>query len=1173
WKIRDTIDLRLGPEGSSFDVNNARAVAVTPDLSYAFVTGFNRYIKDQPSHDPYVRPRGPAGGNVGIIRDPFRIFLVPGSGTLIAGTRPIPWSFPDNLVISPDGHTLWAGYYGTHAIFAFDVDEIKRTVEGKVTSAFTGRPVSLDDLQIRPIDDMNGLIDLKAQYWQDFNGVFGVPHDNPPGSNPRGPIASGGLPQGLAVQNNFLRLIAPLGIEPNRTPAFLWDFSGVDVAKVSLYVSVFPAGQGLMPEDRLFKFPDPDLAKRGITADLLAVNGDFNPNRIVTRTWYGPQMGHQLPPTHTLTAGQTYYWAVEAISTTGQRNVKFGQFVTDRVKPERSDAFSSVTIITHGFDLPSLTKGFGAEQPVGKKFFQLGAQIARSGSLGPLNEAGGGLLMAYTRAGGQWVPVYEDGYALNAGVDPKAFVGRPLVLVNNWIQESFISESGFSDAAADAFFASLVMLDKKTDGALFRSPIHLIGQSRGTIVTSELAQRLGTHLTGDKRPPDIHMTLLDPHDFKQDSLNVRIDFFLKGLESLGQLLFKDPTFFGAAGRVLTQLPNSIAKATGNERLWYGNFFEPKIQVWDSVDFSDSYFQTVPVNDECDPPLKRAGCLTITPGGRDIPETPTEKLKFPDGGIPDIRGFMGSPVGDPDRVRSRAGFTKDRDLEADLPIFGRIGFGVGRVHLRVFPWYAGTTDLSIQRFSLKDADWDFFQEDLFRRRSDRRYERLFDKDFYNAQSPPQPELPWYTPDHRIAQQVFTRGLGAPSSVGDPDAPWEGIGTGWFHSVLGGGRSLRPTPVSDRIPITFDNSAAGLSGDLPVPSIFNGNFDAGLRPFKRRFPILFYEIPGWSYQNSDTADVPTFNFDSLQLVDRCPDPDDRNKGSQCAETSTPTDEKKATDFALQLGVPPKVETEAVLHIVQDAIRAALNTSAETNSAAAQAAAEVVKILKLAGYDKVAIPFAKPLTQLTHNRMYVPDWARYLRLDAKVTKEGGDDVLQVIFRKAPFNENNKGVTQFFAVKEITNGWTTHYVKVPDGFAGETATVILRLCNTDPAEQNNPEDSCSGVDSEVLVDDVFFATLVPFDDDPPGDSDGNGDPDDQDGVVLFFERDAGGSGSGPAPGAGQLPESASLPSATAASNTVVRIGDKHTLTYKGSRFFAQTVRVTVQRNDFLVLVRSVNG
>ncbi|TAE22590.1 MAG: DNA/RNA non-specific endonuclease [Oscillatoriales cyanobacterium] len=48
--------------------------------------------------------------------------------------------------------------------------------------------------------------------------------------------------------------------------------------------------------------------------------------------------------------------------------------------------------------------------------------------------------------------------------------------------------------------------------------------------------------------------------------------------------------------------------------------------------------------------------------------------------------------------------------------------------------------------------------------------------------------WYTPDHTNAS--FTQG--------DTKAPWEGIGTGWFDSVLGGGSQLRPYFDSQPIP---------------------------------------------------------------------------------------------------------------------------------------------------------------------------------------------------------------------------------------------------------------------------------------------------------------------------------------------------------------------------------------
>ncbi|MCC3427705.1 MAG: DNA/RNA non-specific endonuclease [Microcoleus sp. PH2017_01_SCD_O_A] len=92
--------------------------------------------------------------------------------------------------------------------------------------------------------------------------------------------------------------------------------------------------------------------------------------------------------------------------------------------------------------------------------------------------------------------------------------------------------------------------------------------------------------------------------------------------------------------------------------------------------------------------------------------------------------------------------------------------------------------------------------------------------------------WYTPDHTNAS--FTQG--------DIKAPWEGIGTGWFHSVLGGGSQLRPyfdggkktkSELSNfenylknnRVSVLEDNTySARMRGDYAVPTLFNGNFDA-------------------------------------------------------------------------------------------------------------------------------------------------------------------------------------------------------------------------------------------------------------------------------------------------------------------------------------------------------------
>ena len=102
----------------SFDVNNGQAIAYLPEdarkdthgrhPAYAFVTGFNFYREGDPSANPCHPdriPGLPAGGSIGIIRDPAGLF-----GKVVAVTRPIPYAFPDNLVLSPDGEYLYAAY-------------------------------------------------------------------------------------------------------------------------------------------------------------------------------------------------------------------------------------------------------------------------------------------------------------------------------------------------------------------------------------------------------------------------------------------------------------------------------------------------------------------------------------------------------------------------------------------------------------------------------------------------------------------------------------------------------------------------------------------------------------------------------------------------------------------------------------------------------------------------------------------------------------------------------------------------------------------------------------------------------------------------------------------------------------------------------------------------------
>ena len=274
-------------------------------------------------------------------------------------------------------------------------------------------------------------------------------------------------------------------------------------------------------------------------------------------------------------------------------------------------------------------------------------------------------------------------------------------------------------------------------------------------------------------------------------------------------------------------------------LFRSDFREPKVQVWKNVTFADNYYQTVPT----------LSGSTFTPAGRNIPNLPsTEKgtapgLKFPrEGwrsenpdpnarllGEPDLSAFLGTNKSNSDYTNSRAGFTRETD-----PVIG-----TGGVHGRVVSWYGGTSDLLPTNFPSNE---NLEVNPVFRRRGDGYREQLFDKDFSfggTVLTGPARVSPWYTPE-----------TGFPKH-GVDTAPWEGIGTGWFYSALGGGYSSRPKTNVERIPLDFDNTYdARMRGDAAVPTLFNGNFDAVFDPKGVTRTPLSKGLPGWSFHNGQS-----------------------------------------------------------------------------------------------------------------------------------------------------------------------------------------------------------------------------------------------------------------------------------------------------------------------------------
>jgi hypothetical protein len=782
-------NLLLGSVSDYFDVNEGVAVTIMKDGRYAFVAGRNSR-----QNNPEEFPDAHKGGNIGIIKDP----LGP-NPQLVAATRPIPGSLTNNVALSSDDKYLIASYptqeLGGNA-YVFNVEEMIKAIENPGNYKLDGRDRGVGsvgfvttaaqnatpaDLARVPIDDINPLVSIAADFeitggnWIN-NFTFSVPD----GTN-RAPIGIGGNPKGLAIASakNWLELKGSIGNSESENnpliPTFKWDIKGKDdgecglptldpnkdIHEVNLYVSVFPERKGLLPGDRW-----PGLE------DLTSAQ-DYNPNRILTAkwskntgnwTWNGERKPGNfeeftLPPSLMLTAGQKYHWAVEALGENGKQ-LGIGQPVTGEFKTllptvKNSNTFSSVTVLTRGLE-PGEPEH---SQLIDNQLNGVAKHIYKEG----------GAVQKYNSATGKWQSVIPQGndWIFNNAVQSPQY-GKPLVLLANWMDEikpHQLYNSGFTEAAADVLFASMVQLNLenggqvgnqgilydstgkliRTQGAVFNSPLHFVGCGQGAVVNSEIVQRLGTFLPdagGTSRANrDLQMTTIDPYDYDDNS------------------------FSG----------------------YYQTIFDPEIKVWNNVTYADNYYQTEGIGN--------------TINGRELSGTNWKS---------DWNVSLGN----------RAGFTPDN--------------GEAASHRAALAWYAGTANLNESQFPSENG------ETIYRRLGD-----LAENNIADATKT------WYTPDHTDAS--FTQG--------NEKAPWEGIGTGWFNSVLGGGSQLRPyfdggkknkSELGDfedylknnRVSVYEDNTPIpAMRGDFAVPTLFNGNFDAIF------YPNSIQNIPGWYSNRTD------------------------------------------------------------------------------------------------------------------------------------------------------------------------------------------------------------------------------------------------------------------------------------------------------------------------------------
>ena len=813
-------NLSLGDTSDYFDVNEGTSITITNNGEYGFVTGRNgtNFGSGIESVDGVQ-----AGSNIGIIVDPLGTnphlvaatrpipvglindLVLSADGRYLSASsigRNSVFVFDVQEIIktieSPENYVIDILGRSDLGYPAYFVDERSETSRRDV---YTSHPTSAENLTSFPIDDINPAISVGSDYkiiegdWISNQFTYGVPD-----GVKDAPIATGGGPLGLAASpSHWLHLLGP-GANSNLQPSFTWNFDipSNDIQQVNLFVSSLPEGEGLLPSDRVINLGDstflPSLSEQQklnlLTRRTLGYD-DFNPNRILTATWTKETNSWLLEDGTTftgtansltqfvlgndrrLTAGQTYYIGVQAVDVRGHSNLEFGEFRT--TSQPSNNPFSSVTVLTHGFTLDKPDAG------IDKGYYDIADKITSVNGDLPSQK---GLILRYDKKSGLWIPVDNHGGILDNLTENKMpgdvgylstlashiesdYVNHnvPLVLIPEWNTngESIVPDSGFTEAAADSFYASIVGLDQalggevglhdaagkltqlydakgdliRKQGDIFNSPLHFIGFSRGTVVNSEIIQRLGTFypyaggridvkgmpvLGADgKRARDLQMTTIDPHDFYKESL--KVDLVVPFTPILAD--FRD-------------------------------FHEPKVQVWSNVTFADNYYQT----------LANPNGFTWTPNCRLI-----------EGADVNIK------------LNGRSGFTWDNLI--------------GGPHNEVLDWYTGTLNVGLSKtdvvYQKPNSSSNLFEPI---------YNLLGDKDL--SQLLPQGVnvtnlVPWYS---------------AQGSSG------EGIGEGWSYSVLGGGQRPNIN-LSGRVSVDFNNTDSKINkGDYTVPTLFNGNFDVGL-----------------------------------------------------------------------------------------------------------------------------------------------------------------------------------------------------------------------------------------------------------------------------------------------------------------------------------------------------------
>ncbi|WP_301100271.1 hypothetical protein, partial [Propionivibrio sp.] len=763
---------------------------VKDGVEYALVADFFVDLNepDETTGDGFFRSAPQMGGKVGIIKDPF------GKAEYLGATTPIINGTLQRLHITEDGKSLMAdlGYF----------------------------PAIVDDPSTY-VPMKNGLLT-----WNLPDLIAAAEANSINKQNSKKPIPIDRV--------NGTQVVAPVKQEIEGAPWWLW-IADIESSHDSVDLTNKAITLGSTPESNIIKFKLKEAA-----SEVLLTISTFPPGdglfegdvkdfaRVFTRKLTEADIGsfaageksYQIPTDVYLTAGQHYYWGVEAISVTGQKSRESGTLDSAPILDETNTHFAGVTIITHDSNI----KFWASANPESEleEEIKLGKAIAAQG---------GGEVFVYLPETMGWKYLGDP----NVNKTPADVLGHPLVLIANWILDSSVVDSGFSEAAADGMFAGLIKLENDTGHRLFNSPLHFIGFGRGASVNSEVTQRMGKYFPEVK---DIQFTTLDPHDFKQPSLNLITTLLIGDLSTVAGIVQWFPNLITKAIAKIVGVGTTwigrILDMGGFGSLKYGDYLDPVINRWSNIGFFDNYYQQLGK-----PEVwvgSGLGRLTFTVNGREIVSDPSKNIVGADVNI---------------NLDSMAGFNHE-DVMWSPWIFK---VGTNQAHFRVLGWYYGTANLATNRY--RDSSWlHWIPQYIYRSPSDRR-NLLATLEAYNLPAVVANGLfgtnsgsfekgnAWY----RAGEiNVGETGASAESDKADQRSQ-EGTGIGWGYSYLGGGATKRPvTPLVGAS--VEDGGASTQQGNTKeaIPGVFDGDFQSARNPVYGRYGSIQtgFEIPGWSFQ---------------------------------------------------------------------------------------------------------------------------------------------------------------------------------------------------------------------------------------------------------------------------------------------------------------------------------------